>query len=135
MRALLLLAHGSPLEDALEPVRQAANAIASRQTDFGIVVVGYLECNEPDIPTAIRRCVEAGCGEVVVVPYFLHLGAHVAEDLPHLLRTAAARYPSVSFRLADYLGTSPMITEILAKRADEAIAQGARPQDRGEPIE
>ncbi|MGC8667799.1 MAG: sirohydrochlorin chelatase [Chthonomonadales bacterium] len=124
-RALLLLAHGSPLPDALEPVRQAAEAVAAQSTEFQMVVIGYLECNEPDIPAAIRRCVEAGCREVVVVPYFLHLGAHVAEDLPDLLSAAAARHPAVSFRLADYLGTSPRLTEILARRADEALERAA----------
>jgi len=122
-RALLLLAHGSPVPEALEPVRRAADAIRERPTEFTEVTIGYLECNDPDIPKAIRQCVEAGCQEIVVVPYFLHLGAHVAEDLPGLLRAAMDRHPDVRFLLADYLGTSPRLTDVLVYRADAALEE------------
>jgi sirohydrochlorin ferrochelatase len=89
---------------------------------FSVVQVGYLECNEPAIPDAIDACVAAGATSVVAVPYFLHTGTHVAEDLPSLLDAARERHPGVDFRLGAYIGRSPAVSDILADRARKAAA-------------
>jgi sirohydrochlorin ferrochelatase len=50
------------------------------------------------------------------VPYFLHTGKHVADDLPALLDAGRQQHPDVAFRMGDYLGRSERLTEILADR-------------------
>jgi sirohydrochlorin ferrochelatase len=92
------------------------------QRAFPIVEVGFMECNEPTIPEAIDTCVERGATRVVAVPYFLHTGTHVADDLPTLLEEAQARHPGVEFRMGDYIGLSPRLTDLLAARAASAVA-------------
>ena len=57
---------------------------------------------------------------VVAVPYFLHTGTHVADDLPTLLEDAQERHPHVQFQMGRYLGASPLLTGILAARAQAA---------------
>jgi sirohydrochlorin ferrochelatase len=84
---------------------------------YPIVEVGFMECNEPDIPTAIDSCVSQGATEIVAVPYFLHTGNHVADDLPRLLEEAQLRYPDIRFRLGEFLGRAPQLTDILVSRA------------------
>ena len=54
-----------------------------------------MECNDPTITEAIDICVAAGAEEIIAVPYFLHTGTHVADDLPTLLEEAHARYPHI----------------------------------------
>ena len=76
-----------------------------------------MECNEPAIPKAIDRCVGAGATRIVAVPYFLHTGTHVCDDLPTLLEEAQRRHPAVEFLMADYIGLSPRLTDVLAARA------------------
>ena len=88
---------------------------------FPIVEVGFMECNEPTIPEAIARCVAAGATRVVAVPYFLHTGTHVCDDLPTLLEEAQEQYPEVEFRLGDYIGLSLLLTDLLACRAEAAV--------------
>jgi sirohydrochlorin ferrochelatase len=92
---------------------------------FPIVEVGFMECNEPDIPAAIARCVSAGATRVVAVPYFLHTGNHVCNDLPTLLEEAREKYPTVEFRMGDYIGLSPRLTDLLSARADAVQTSGA----------
>jgi sirohydrochlorin ferrochelatase len=85
---------------------------------FDLVEVGFMECNAPTIPEAVDACAAAGAGKVVAMPYFLHTGTHVADDLPTLLEEAAARHPEIEFQMGRYIGTSPQITDILARRAN-----------------
>ncbi len=85
-----------------------------------IVEIGFMECNEPDIPTAIANCIRQGATEITAVPYFLHTGNHVANDLPQLLRDAEVANPEVTFKMSSYLGTSEKLTAILIDRARTA---------------
>jgi sirohydrochlorin ferrochelatase len=89
---------------------------------FDIVHVGFMECNDPDIPTAIDECVAQGAQRVVAVPYFLHTGNHVADDLPTLLEEAQERYPAVEFLMGDFLGRDPRIADVVRDRA-QAVAR------------
>jgi sirohydrochlorin ferrochelatase len=118
--ALLVMVHGSPRPVANEDMFRVVEDLKGRpdaQRAFPIVEVGFMECNEPTISEAIDTCVERGATRVVAVPYFLHTGTHVADDLPTLLEEAQARHPGVEFRMGDYIGLSPRLTDLLAARA------------------
>jgi len=82
---------------------------------FPIVEVGFMECNEPTIPDAIETCMAQGATHILAVPYFLHTGMHVADDLPTLLEASRGRHPDVAFRMGVYLGRSQRLTDLLAK--------------------
>jgi len=120
MNALLVLVHGSPRPVANNTMFEVVETLKSRpevRERFPLTAVGFMECNEPDIPGAIAGLVENGATEIVAVPYFLHTGTHVCEDLPTLLEEAQTQYPSVTFRMGDYLGLSPRMSLLLAERA------------------
>ena len=114
--ALMVMVHGTPRPESNAEMFRVVEAVKRRGV-YPIVVVGFMECNEPSIPEAIQHCVDAGAKSVVAVPYFLHTGTHVADDLPTLLEEAQALYPGVTFRMGRYIGPSPRITEILEERA------------------
>jgi sirohydrochlorin ferrochelatase len=84
------------------------------------IEAGFMECNEPTIPMGVAHCVAAGAKRVVAIPYFLHMGTHVADDLPNLTAQARDRYPDVEFAMTGYLGESPLIADLLIKRARSA---------------
>ena len=115
VNALLVMVHGSPRPIANADMERVVEIIRTRGV-FPIVQIGYLECNAPLIGDAIDACVAQGASKILAVPYFLHTGTHVAEDLPALLEEGHARHPTVEFRLGDYLGRSERITDILADR-------------------
>ncbi|MEP6757125.1 MAG: CbiX/SirB N-terminal domain-containing protein [Chthonomonadales bacterium] len=116
--ALLVMVHGSPRTSANAPMHEVLEVI--RQSGrFKGVVAGFMECNEPDIPTAIRTCVESGAKAIAAVPYFLHTGNHVADDLPTILDQAVMDYPDIQFGMSAYLGTSEAVTDLLTRRSNE----------------
>jgi sirohydrochlorin cobaltochelatase len=113
--ALLVMVHGSPRPVANEDMFRVVEVIRQRGV-FPIIAVGFLECNAPTIAEAIDSCVAQGATRVLAVPYFLHTGTHVMEDLPELLAAGRQRHPEVEFRLGDYLGRSERLTDIFAAR-------------------
>ena len=119
LNSLLILIHGSPRPIANTDMFRVVEVIRERGV-FPIVEVGFMECNAPDIPEAIAKCVAQGAASVVAVPYFLHTGTHVADDLPTLIEQAQEQYPQVKFAMGGYLGRSEKLTDILADRISVA---------------
>src|SRR3712207_3299209 len=119
--ALLVMVHGSPRPVANNDMFAVVDVLRQHGV-YPIVEVGFMELNEPSIPEAIARCVEQGAERVVAVPYFLHTGNHVTDDLPGLLEEAQRRYPQVEFLMGDYLGHDPLLADVVAQRAAEVRA-------------
>jgi len=117
--ALLVMVHGSPRPVANGDMFRVVEEVKARNV-FHSVQVGFMECNEPTIPDAIDACAALGAERVVAVPYFLHTGTHVADDLPTLLEEAQERHPHIGFQMGRYIGPSPLLTDILAARAQAA---------------
>lgn len=115
--ALLVMVHGSPREESNIDMYEVVEGVRAAQEYF-YVQVGFLECNAPLIPQAIANCVEAGAQRVVAVPYFLHAGRHVADDLPGLLEDASRQYPQVDFLMGEYLGQEPLLAKVLLALAE-----------------
>jgi sirohydrochlorin ferrochelatase len=118
--ALLVMVHGSPRPVANGDMFRVVEEVKARSV-FDVVEAGFMECNAPTIPEAVDACVAQGADRVVAVPYFLHTGTHVADDLPTLLEEARERHPQVEFQMGRYIGTSPLLTDILAARAQAAL--------------
>ncbi len=118
--ALLVMVHGSPRPIANTDMFRVVEDVKARNV-FDHVAVGFMECNEPTIADSADACAAAGAERIVAVPYFLHTGTHVADDLPTLLDEAQARHPHIQFQMGRYLGTSPVVTALLAARAEAAL--------------
>ena len=73
-----------------------------------------------DKTMGFRIPIEDEVSGIDVVPYFLHTGRHVADDIPKLLDEGSRQHPDMQFLLARYLGSSTVITDILADRASMA---------------
>ena len=114
--ALLVLVHGSPRPIANESMYRVVEEVQSRGV-FDHVQVGFMECNEPTIPDGVDACVALAMERIIAVPYFLHTGTHVADDLPTLLEEARERHPHIEFQMGRYIGASPILTDLLARRA------------------
>ena len=116
--ALLLIAHGSRQPEANADLHYVAEEL--RRRGYAVVEAAFLELAEPDIDDAGARCAARGAGRVVLVPYFLSAGVHVRRDLTAARDRLAARHAGVEFLLAEPLGRHPLLTEVVARRAEEA---------------
>jgi sirohydrochlorin ferrochelatase len=120
--AILLMAHGSRIPEA----NDAARAIAQRVkliTDFDIVEVSFREQHLPNIQQGVDSCVAQGAKRILLVPYFLYMGAHVLEDLPEELEEARLRHPDVEMVLGKHLGVHNKLAEIVVERIAESLTE------------
>ena len=124
MKALLLIAHGSRRKASNQEVcdlAQRLEKVACKYFDFAIPA--FLELAEPDIPTGVDHCVEAGATQVVAVPYFLAAGRHVVNDIPEGLAMVQRKHPELDLRQSDYLGRYDAMSSILLTLAQERLDQ------------
>lgn len=117
--SLLVMVHGSPKPESNDAMFRVVEQVRARR-EYSRVAVGFMECNAPSIPDAIEELVENGAQRIVAVPYFLHAGTHVADDLPALLEAAQDEHSDVEFLMGDYLGREPNVTNVLQARLREA---------------
>jgi sirohydrochlorin ferrochelatase len=121
MQTLILVAHGSRREASNREIRELTEALAAKAGErFGRVSCAFLELAEPSIPDAIEQALAAGTEEVVVLPYFLSAGRHVAEDIPALVEGKRREHPAAKIRLAPYLGEAPGVLDLLLAMAEPA---------------
>lgn len=109
-----MVAHGSRREASNEEVRVLAahlrSAVAGK---FDDVESAFLELAEPSIERGIDNAVTRGAARVVVLPYFLVAGRHVATDIPAIVAAKTRQYPAIEIVLVDYFGAAPGIVDLL----------------------
>lgn len=111
---LLIIAHGSRRQASNDEVRElAARLRASQPAKFTDVREAFLELAEPSIPDALADCVSLGAEEIVVFPYFLAAGTHVATDIPEEIATFRNKYPNIRLTLTPHLGAAPALTQTI----------------------
>jgi sirohydrochlorin ferrochelatase len=118
--AILLMAHGSRIPEANYAVREIA-AMVKEMTDLDIVEVSYREIHPPTIQQGIDACVAKGAQRVLLIPYFLFVGAHVQEDLPEEMAQAKLRHPQVEFAMGNHLGVHRKLAEVVVERIAEGL--------------
>ena len=119
-RALLIAAHGSRRQQSNDEIKRLANQVSQQvAASFHWVEHAFLELTEPSIESGIERCVALGATEVVVLPYFLSAGRHVAEDIPAIVHAKQQHYQEqgIAIRLSNYLGASQVMPELVLKTA------------------
>ncbi|HEY6837247.1 MAG TPA: CbiX/SirB N-terminal domain-containing protein [Geobacteraceae bacterium] len=118
--AILLLAHGSRIAEANDAVHEIA-ALVQNMTDFEIVEVAFREQHLPNIQAGIDTCVAKGAQRILLIPYFLYLGAHVLEDLPAELEEGRLRHPGVEMEMGRHLGVHRKLAEVVVERIAESL--------------
>ncbi|HEY6872023.1 MAG TPA: CbiX/SirB N-terminal domain-containing protein [Geobacteraceae bacterium] len=118
--AILLMAHGSRISEANDAVREIA-ALVRQMSGFEIVEVSFREQHSPNIQQGVDACVARGAERILLMPYFLYMGAHVQEDLPEELAEARKRHPDVAMTMGKHLGAHRKLAEIVVERIAEGL--------------
>ena len=119
--AILLMAHGSRIAAANDAAREVAMMV-QEMTGQEIVEVSFREMHEPDIQQGIDTCVARGAGRILLIPYFLFMGAHVQHDLPEEIEAAQKRHPGLEMVMGAHLGAHRKLAEIVVERIDTGLA-------------
>lgn len=118
--AILMMAHGSRIVEANDAAREVA-AMVQEMTGFEIVEVSFRELHEPNIQQGIDACVMRGAQRILLMPYFLFMGAHVQHDLPEEIKEAQKRHPGLIMEMGGHLGAHRKLAEIEAERISESL--------------
>ena len=124
MKSLLIIAHGSRREASNDEIRTLTDKLRNHPAnDADHTACAFLELAEPDIPGGIQHCIDQGATSVVVYPYFLSQGRHVAEDIPKEVKEKQLQYPNVDIVIADYFGSSERVIELLAMESAASMSR------------
>jgi sirohydrochlorin ferrochelatase len=119
MKALLLVAHGSRRPEANEEVRRLAAAVRRRGPGrFELVKVAFLEFTEPSVAEGLEACIAQGATRIVVLPYLLAAGSHVARDIPQAVAARHKAHPEVDIRIAPHVGLADGMADLILAQAD-----------------
>lgn len=118
--ALLLMAHGSRIAEANDAAREIARMV-QEITGYDIVEVSFREMHLPNIQQGIDACVARGAQRILLIPYFLFIGAHVQHDLPEELEQAMQRHPGVEMVMGPHLGVHRKLAEVVVERIAEGL--------------
>lgn len=118
--AILIMAHGSRIPEANNDACEVARLVRD-MTGFEIVEICFRQMNEPDIQRGIDNCVKMGAERILLMPYFLCMGAHVLRDLPEEIKKARERYPGLTMEMGGPLGAHRKLAEIETERISESL--------------
>ncbi|MEZ6044409.1 MAG: CbiX/SirB N-terminal domain-containing protein [Planctomycetaceae bacterium] len=116
--AVLLIAHGSRRQAANDDLIKLADQLRA-EGSYPIVQHAFLELAEPSIPQGAAACVEQGAIRVLMMPWFLSSGRHVADDLEEFCRQFSEEYPHATFTVCPPLGLHPAMLTIIHDRLKE----------------
>ncbi len=132
--AILLIAHGSRRVESGEAFAELAARVAARARGTA-VAHAFMSMAQPDIQAAAAELVAGGAAAVGLLPYFLHRGVHLSEDLPQALAALRTAHPGVAFELLPPLENDPLLEDLLVDRVAEATADPAKLPTTGGGIE
>lgn len=120
--AVVLVAHGSHYPQARA---QIARLVRQLQAALGAIPVtdAFLDINHPDLGARCQALLQAGHRRLAVMPYFLHAGRHVKEDLPRILNATEAAWKGSALRLLDYVHDPAGLAGIICDHYQAACQQ------------
>ncbi len=121
--AILLIAHGSRRQQANDDLIRLCEMISNRHPEQ-IVEHAFLELAKPTIPEGAASCIRRGANRVMMFPYFLSAGVHVAEDLHRFKREFEEKWPDATFLICPPLGGHRLIVDIVLDRIDQGKQEG-----------
>ncbi|GIU70856.1 MAG: hypothetical protein KatS3mg003_0335 [Candidatus Nitrosocaldaceae archaeon] len=113
---LLLIGHGSSDVDARLAFEEIYDGV---RDNFRNAEYAFLELDKPDIKDGINRLLKDNPKTLIIMPYFLHRGAHVKHDI-HEDINAAIKDANAKIIITEHLGVSREMAEIVLDKAREA---------------
>ena len=88
--ALMIVAHGSPMESWRKPVLDLEPLVkqqvaAGKLKGIDIVKVALMDYTEPSVASMVKACEAEGADTIFALPIFIAPSGHTEEDLPNIL--------------------------------------------------
>ncbi|NYI04152.1 sirohydrochlorin chelatase [Allostreptomyces psammosilenae] len=116
---VLLVGRGSSDPDANAEVYKVARLLWEGRGLAG-VETAFVSLADPDVPAGLDRCRRLGAERVVVLPYFLFTGV-LPDRVVEQSHQWGARHPEVDLRVADVMGATEELAELVVERYRETL--------------
>jgi cobalt/nickel transport system permease protein len=117
-KAVILIGHGSRAAGADDDMDRVAETL--QKETGGIVAVCRMSGRGIPLVPVLEKCIREGAREIIVIPYFLHYGVHLRQDIPEMLREAVTAHPEVRLVLGRHLGYDESLVSLVGKRIRES---------------
>jgi sirohydrochlorin cobaltochelatase len=116
---LLVVGRGSSDPDANADVCKLARLLGEGM-GFGWSAACYIGVTAPLLPEALERCGRLGFARVLVFPFFLFTGV-LEKRIRRQSEEFGRQHPGTEVLCAGYLNAHPLLLEVFAERAEEAV--------------
>jgi len=113
---VLLIGHGSKDPNAKTSLQYVVDGL---KETYRNVSHCWLEIEEPNIKQGIDACAKNNPDVLIIVPYFLHRGAHVKRDIYEDLNPAMEESEIENIFITKHLGTDDKLIDLVIERARE----------------
>ncbi|MCJ7637885.1 MAG: sirohydrochlorin cobaltochelatase [Nitrososphaeraceae archaeon] len=114
---VLVIGHGSSDRRATEAFIFTINAIKQYYRN---VEYCFLELEGPTIQEGINSVIKKNPKIVLIMPYFLHKGIHIKNDVIKEVKTASKSHTFTNLLIADHIGVDDKMVSLILQRANEA---------------
>ena len=111
---ILLIGHGSSDKNARDAF---VYIVKSLMPFYRSVKFCFLELDKPNIQQGIKSMLENNPKVVILMPYFLHRGAHIKRDVIADVNEALKKYPFNNTFMTSHLGVDQKLIDLLIERA------------------
>ncbi|MEF2967357.1 precorrin-3B C(17)-methyltransferase [Paenibacillus sp. M1] len=119
-RTVLLVGHGSRVEEGNDQLRELADRLAARKPELHIETC-FIELASPSIAEGIDNCIRGGAKAVYIVPVILFAAGHSKLDIPMVIDRAKQKYPDAEFVYGRPISAQKRAVDILLDRIKEAV--------------
>ncbi|MBD2336559.1 sirohydrochlorin chelatase [Calothrix sp. FACHB-156] len=104
----ILLAHGSRRPNSLEPVEAMAKNLAAITAYWAV---------PPSLESRVKELIAVSKWEIAILPYFLFAGG-ITDAIAQSIETLKLQFPLVNFHMAQPLGASTELAELIGELID-----------------
>jgi precorrin-8X/cobalt-precorrin-8 methylmutase len=113
---VVLIGHGSSDKNARDAFIYTANAIGPYYRNVHFC---FLELDHPNIEEGIGQAVAKNPKVVLIMPYFLHRGAHIKTDVVKDVNASLEKHDFKDAFMARHLGVDEKLVDLVVERAKE----------------
>jgi len=121
MKGFLLIAHGSKKTESKEEIIRLTQTLREMlEGQYDLVSAAFLQQASPSAPEKMQEFIDRGITEILIVPYLLATGQHVARDIPQMVEETRNRHPELAIRITPHIGAATGMPGLILKHIEEA---------------
>jgi precorrin-8X/cobalt-precorrin-8 methylmutase len=113
---ILVIGHGSSDKNARDALLYT---VSSLKPFYRRVAFCFLELDTPNIDEGIKNVLQDNPKIILLMPYFLHKGAHIKRDVINDVNSALEKYSFKNVFMAKHLGVDEKLVDLVIERTRE----------------